>query len=253
MTTMTTTLHLPSHVSTCLFDLDGVLTDTAALHAEAWKRTFDDDLSLRSSLTGEPLRPFRLPEDYERHVDGRLRADGVRSFLASRGITIPEGSPDDDPDADTVHGIGARKNALVRKILEQRGVGRHEGSVAFAEAARENGLRRAVVSASANCEAVLRAAGLTDLFEVRVDGIVAAELHLRGKPEPDTYLEAARRLDVEPAHAAVFEDALDGVRAGHAGSFGWVVGIDRRGDGHALRDAGADVVVHDLSELMEST
>jgi beta-phosphoglucomutase family hydrolase len=242
---------LPDRISACLFDLDGVLTQTAKIHAEAWKEMFDAFLLERSRKTGEPFRPFGLPADYLEHVDGKLRTDGVHAFLASRGIVLPEGSDDDPPTADTVHGLGTRKNALVLELIRSRGVEVYEGSVRFVEAASAAGLRRAVVSASKNCREVLVAAGIEDLFEVRIDGIVAEQHRLRGKPAPDTFLAAAEALGVEPARCAVFEDAVAGVEAGRAGSFGWVVGVDRTGNAAALESHGADTVVADLAELME--
>jgi HAD superfamily hydrolase (TIGR01509 family) len=205
----------------------------------------------RSEQTGEPFRPFEIATDYATYVDGKLRQDGVRAFLASRAISLPEGSADDPPTALTVHGLGNRKNELVLDLIRRRGVDVYDGSVQFVEAVRDAGLRRAVVSASKNCQAVLAAAGIEHLFEVRVDGIVAAEAGLRGKPAPDTFLAAAAALGVQPAHCAVFEDAIAGVEAGRAGSFGWVVGVDRVEQAAALRSHGADTVVSDLSELLE--
>jgi beta-phosphoglucomutase family hydrolase len=242
---------LPDEITAYLFDLDGVLTQTAKVHAAAWKETFDGFLRERARAAGEPYRPFALPGDYAAYVDGKLRADGVRGFLASRGISLPEGSADDPPAAETVHGLGNRKNALVQELLERQGVEVYDGSVRFVESARAAGLRRAVVSASRNCRAVLQAAGIEELFEVRVDGVVAAERGLRGKPAPDSFLAAARALGVDPARGAVFEDAEAGVEAGRAGGFGWVVGVDRTGHADALRERGADVVVADLAELLE--
>ena len=242
---------LPLGISACLFDLDGVLTQTAKVHAAAWKEMFDAYLRERSEQTGEPFRPFKIASDYVKYVDGKLRQDGVRAFLASRTISLPEGSAGDPPTALTVHGLGNRKNDLVLDLIRRRGVDVYEGSVRFVEAVRDAGLRRAVVSASKNCQAVLAAAGIEHLFEVRVDGIVAAEAGLRGKPAPDTFLAAATALGVQPAYCAVFEDAIAGVEAGRAGSFGWVVGVDRGGQAAALRSHGADTVVSDLSELLE--
>jgi beta-phosphoglucomutase family hydrolase len=242
---------LPLGISACLFDLDGVLTQTAKVHAAAWKEMFDAYLRERSEQTGEPFRPFKIASDYVKYVDGKLRQDGVRAFLASRTISLPEGSAGDPPTALTVHGLGNRKNDLVLDLIRRRGVDVYEGSVRFVEAVRDAGLRRAVVSASKNCQAVLAAAGIEHLFEVRVDGIVAAEAGLRGKPAPDTFLAAATALGVQPAYCAVFEDALAGVEAGRAGSFGWVVGVNRGGQAAALRSHGADTVVSDLSELLE--
>ena len=246
-------LDLPPAISACLFDLDGVLTRTATVHARAWKRMFDDFLRERSQRTGEPFRPFELPDDYDEHVDGLPRLDGVRRFLASRGIELPPGSASDPPGAETVHSLGERKNELVLELIQRDGVEPYEGSVRFVEAARDQGLRRAVVSASTNCRDVLVAAGIEQLFEVRVDGIVAERDGLAGKPAPDTFLAAARALGAEAAQAAVFEDALAGVEAGRAGAFGWVVGVDRSGEGEALRARGADIVVRDLAELLERT
>ena len=235
-------LGLPDPISACLFDLDGVLTQTAKIHAAAWKQMFDGYLRDRVAQTGEPFRPFELPGDYDEYVDGKPRLDGVRSFLASRGIEL---------DDETVHALGLRKNDLVLELIRTQGVESFEGSVRYVEAAREHSLRRAVVSASTNCRDVLAAAGITGLFEVVVDGLVAEREGLRGKPAPDTFLAAAKALGTEPAHAAVFEDALAGVEAGRAGDFGCVVGVDRTGQADALRRRGADVVVQDLAELLD--
>jgi beta-phosphoglucomutase family hydrolase len=243
-------LLLPDGVRACLFDLDGVLTQTARVHAAAWKQMFDAFLRERSDETGEAFRPFDLPRDYLDHVDGKLRADGVRSFLASRGVELPEGAVDDPPQAATVHGLGTRKNDLVLEVLRRDGVEVYPDAVRFVNAVRDAGLRRAVVSASRNCREVLAAAGIEELFEVRVDGVVAAASGLRGKPAPDTFLAAADALGVAPADAAMFEDAEAGVEAGRAGRFGWVVGVDRTGNGAALRAHGADTVVTDLGELL---
>jgi beta-phosphoglucomutase family hydrolase len=242
---------LPAGITACLFDLDGVLTQTAKVHAAAWKAMFDAYLRERAALLGEPFRPFEIDPDYALYVDGKLRQDGVRSFLASRGITLPEGAPDDLPDALTVHGLGTRKNELVLEIIRQSGVEVYPGSVRFVEAVRAAGLRRAVVSASKNCREVLAAAGIEAYFEVIVDGNVAATAGLRGKPQPDMFLRAAALLSVAPAQAAVFEDAVAGVAAGRAGAFGWVVGVDRLNQADDLRNNGADIVVQDLSELLE--
>lgn len=244
--------NLPDGIRACLFDLDGVLTQTATVHAAAWKEMFDAYLQERADRIGEPFKPFEIATDYGRYVDGKLRQDGVRSFLASRGIELPEGEPDDPPSAETIRGLGNRKNASVQEIIRTRGVEVYDGSVRFVMATRDAGIRRAVVSASRNCQAALEAAGIADLFEVRIDGNVAAERKLPGKPAPDTFLAAADVLDTEPAHCAVFEDAVSGVEAGRAGRFGWVVGVDRIGQAEALRDHGADVVVPDLSELLEA-
>ncbi|HEU0336946.1 MAG TPA: beta-phosphoglucomutase family hydrolase [Gaiellaceae bacterium] len=243
-------LLLPDGIRACLFDLDGVLTQTAKVHAAAWKEMFDAFLRERAEEKGEPFRPFELPHDYLDHVDGKLRPDGVRSFLAARGVVLPEGAPDDPPDARTVHGLGARKNDLVLELLRRDGVEPYPDAVRFVEAVRAGGLRRAVVSASRNCREVLAAAGIEELFEVRVDGVVAAASGLRGKPAPDMFLAAAAALGVAAAEAAMFEDAESGVEAGRAGSFGFVVGVDRTGHGAALRAHGADTVVADLAELL---
>lgn len=239
-------LRLPRTITACLFDLDGVLTRTAELHAEAWKQAFDPFLRSRGDVS-----PFDARADYDAYVDGKPRLDGVRSFLASRGIELPEGSPDDAPAAETVHGLGTRKNELVHALMAERGVAAYAGSLRFLAATRAAGLRRAVVTSSENADAVLQAAGLGGEFDVRVDGAVARELGLAGKPAPDVFLEGARRLGVEPAQAAVFEDAVAGVAAGHAGGFGLVVGVDRGGEAVELRAAGADVVVADLDELLD--
>lgn len=244
-------LAVPEGIRAFLFDMDGVLTRTAAVHGEAWKRMFDDFLRGHAARTGGEWRPFDLPGDYVAHVDGRLRADGVRAFLASRGITLPEGTPTDDAGADTIHGLGTRKNELVLELIRTEGAQTFPGSVRFARAVHDAGLPTAVVSASRNCELVLRSAGIDDLFAERVDGLVAEAEGLAGKPAPDMFLAAARRLGVEPARCAVFEDAVSGVRAGSAGHFGWVVGVDRGGARDALAAAGADIVVDDLAELME--
>src|SRR5215212_5731660 len=244
-------LDLPGSITACLFDLDGVLTQTAKLHARAWKEMFDGFLRRRAEATGEPFREFELPRDYDRHVDGLPRLDGVRRFLESRGVELPEGSPDDGPDADTVYTLGERKNELVLRLIREDGVEAYEGSVRFVEAARDQGLARAVVSSSANCKDVLVAAGIDHLFDARIDALVAKREGLAGKPAPDTFLAGARALGVEPAQAVVFEDALAGVEAGRAGDFGYVVGVDRTGQADALRERGADVVVRDLDELME--
>jgi beta-phosphoglucomutase family hydrolase len=244
-------LGLPEGVRACLFDLDGVLTQTAKVHAAAWKEMFDAFLRERAAKAGEPFRPFDPVADYDEYVDGKPRYDGVRSFLASRGIELPEGDEDDSPSVETVRGLGDRKNEIVLRLIREHGVEAYEGSVRYLRAAREAGLRRAVVSSSSNCREVVAAAGIEDLLEVRVDGIVAEREHLRGKPAPDTFLAGARALGVTPAAAAVFEDALAGVAAGRAGGFGCVVGVDRVGQAEALRAHGADLVVSDLADLLK--
>lgn len=246
-------LLVPDGIDAILFDLDGVITRTGKLHAAAWKEMFDAFLRERGEREGEDVRPFELPLDYTRHVDGRLRQDGVRGFLASRGIELPEGDVDDPPSAETVHGLGNRKNELVVALIAAGGAEVYDSSVEVVRRARDAGLRTAVVSASKNCQAVLASVGIEDLFEVRVDGVVAAREGLPGKPAPDTFLAAAARLGLEPARCAVVEDAISGVEAGRAGRFGWVVGVDREDHRDALADAGADLVVQDLAELMEET
>jgi beta-phosphoglucomutase family hydrolase len=243
-------LGLPDGVNTCLFDLDGVLTKTAKVHAAAWKQMFDAYLTERAKRTGEEFVPFDPGADYDEYVDGKPRYEGVQSFLVSRKIDLPRGEPTDSPDAETIDGLGNRKNEIVLNLIREQGVEAYEGSVRYVKAARDAGLRRAVVSSSTNCHDVLVAAGIADLFELRVDGVVAEREHLKGKPAPDTFLAAARKLGAEPAAAAVFEDALAGVAAGRAGDFGFVVGVDRVGQADALREHGADVVVKDLSELL---
>jgi beta-phosphoglucomutase family hydrolase len=237
-------------VTALLFDLDGVLTQTALVHNAAWKQTFDVFLKGWSEHHGQPFVPFDSGRDYHEYVDGRPRADGVRTFLASRGITLPEGTPDDAPDAETVNGIGNRKNELVLQKIKEGAVQVYPGSVDYLHAAQEAGLRRAVVSASANCKDVLEAAGIADLLEARVDGVTAREQNLPGKPAPDTFLYGAKLLDTAPENCAVFEDAQAGVAAGRAGGFGIVVGVDRIGQADALRAHGADIVVQDLSDLL---
>jgi beta-phosphoglucomutase family hydrolase len=243
-------LGLPASVRACLFDLDGVLTRTAELHARAWKAAFDELLRARA-VGGAPFVPFDAVRDYDLHVDGRPRDAGTRAFLASRGITLPEGTEDDPPGAATVQGLGRRKNALLLALLHRDGVHVYPGSLRYLKAVRAARLRTAVVTSSKNCEEVLAAAGLGDLLEVRVDGRVAAAEHLGGKPAPDTYLAAARALGTPPGEAAVFEDALAGVEAGRAGRFGCVVGVDRAGQARALAERGADRVVRDLAELLD--
>jgi beta-phosphoglucomutase family hydrolase len=234
-----------------LFDLDGVLTTTAAVHAAAWKEMFDSYLADRAGRTGEPFVPFDKGTDYDTYVDGKPRADGVRSFLASRGITLPEGSADDPPDRETVYGLGTRKNDLVLRKLDELGASAYPGSVTYLAAVKKAGLKIAVVSSSANCKAVLAAAGIDGYPDVVVDGVVAQDQHLPGKPAPDTFLAAASALAVGAADAVVFEDALAGVAAGKAGGFGCVVGVDRAGQADDLRAHGATVVVTDLADLLD--
>jgi beta-phosphoglucomutase family hydrolase len=246
-------LGLPDGVRACLFDLDGVLTQTAKVHAAAWKEMFDAYLRLRADARGERFSPFDQVADYDEYVDGKPREDGVRSFLHSRGIELPPGSPDDPPERETIAGLGNRKNEIVLRLIHDRGVQAYDGSVRYVNAAREAGLRRAVVSSSTNCRDVLRAASIEDLFEARIDGVVAEREHLRGKPAPDTFLAGARALGTPAPEAVVFEDALAGVAAGRAGGFGFVVGVDRVGQADELREHGASVVVEDLADLLERT
>jgi beta-phosphoglucomutase family hydrolase len=245
-------LGLPDGVKACLFDLDGVLTQTAKVHAAAWKQMFDAYLRGRAAASGQEFAPFDAVADYDEYVDGKPRYEGVRSFLASRGIELPQGSTEDPPGAETIDGLGNRKNEIVLEMIRKDGVQPYEGSVRYVKAARVAGLRRAVVSSSTNCRDVLVAAGIDDLFEERIDGVVAERDHLAGKPHPDTFLAGARAVGVTPHQAAVFEDALAGVEAGRAGDFRFVVGVDRVGQADALRAHGADVVVRDLAELLDA-
>lgn len=244
-------LGLPEGIRACLFDVDGVLTETAIVHRAAWRRTFDDFLQEHPGLTPEQSAPFS-DADYNAHVDGKPRKDGVRDFLASRDIVLPEGSPDDPVDAATVEGVASRKNVLVLAELEQNGVTPYAGSLRYLEAARSAGLRIAAVTASANGEQIIEAGGFTEYCEARIDGIVAERDKLRGKPAPDPFLAGARALGVEASRAAVFEDAISGVQAGRAGNFGFVVGVNRVGQAEALREQGADIVVDDLAELLDT-
>jgi beta-phosphoglucomutase family hydrolase len=238
-------LGLPDDIRACLFDLDGVLTQTAKVHQAAWKRTFDEFLRSRDAGAAEFSQA-----DYNQYVDGKPREDGVRDFLASRGITLPEGTDGDPVDAATVRGVATRKNELLLRELDEHGVQVYEGSMRYLRAAKDAGLATAVVTASANGEQVVAAAGFADLIDARVDGVVAKRDGLRGKPAPDSFLAGARALGVAPAQAVVFEDALSGVAAGRAGDFGFVVGVDRVGQAQELAEHGADVVVQDLEELL---
>jgi HAD superfamily hydrolase (TIGR01509 family) len=240
---------LAPSVAAVLFDLDGVITDTAATHARAWKRVFDGYLAERSERTGERLEPFEIATDYHRYVDGKPRVDGVASFLAARGIDLPPGRPGDPPESETWHGIGSRKDAEFLGSIAKDGVETYPSSVDLVRRLRERGSRVAIFSASRNCRQVLEAAGAADLFDARVDGIDAERLGLPGKPDPATLLEAARRLGVEAPAAAVVGDALAGVEAGRRGGFGQVIGVDRGSGEKALLAAGADLVVPDLAEL----
>ncbi|HEY1511348.1 MAG TPA: beta-phosphoglucomutase family hydrolase [Solirubrobacteraceae bacterium] len=243
---------LPSEIEACLFDLDGVLTQTAKVHAAAWKQMFDAYLRRRAQSRGEEFREFDEHGDYDEYVDGKPRYEGVSAFLASRQIELPQGLPDDPPEAETIDGLGNRKNEIVLELIRRDGVQAYEGSVRYVQAARASGMPCAVVSSSTNCRDVLIAVGMLELFEVIVDGHVAHDEHLAGKPAPDTFVSAGRKLGVEPRGAAVFEDALAGVEAGRAGGFGVVVGVDRVGQAAALRRHGADLVVSDLAELLDA-
>jgi beta-phosphoglucomutase family hydrolase len=245
-------LGLPEGVRACLFDLDGVLTDTASVHRKAWKSMFDDFLTARAQSRGEPMRPFDA-DDYRAYVDGKRREDGVRAFLASRDISLPDGAPDDDPGTDSVYGLGNRKNVLFQRVLQGEGIEVFEGSRRYLEAVHDAGLPVAVVSSSANTREVLRITGLDGFVAHRVDALTMRDEHIPGKPAPDSFLRAAQLLDVPPKQAAVFEDAIAGVQAGRAGGFGVVVGVDRVGHAEALRRNGADVVVSDLADLIGTT
>ena len=243
-------LGLPEQIRATLFDLDGVLTDTASVHKKAWKAMFDDFLRTHAERTGTEFVPFDVDTDYLKYVDGKKREDGVRSFLGSRGIDLPEGTPDDGADAETVYGLGNRKNDMFQHTLHNDGVEVFEGSRRYLEAVANAGFGTAVVSSSANTREVLELTGLAKFVQHRVDGVTLREENIAGKPAPDSFLRAAQLLDVTPAQAVVFEDALSGVEAGRAGNFGYVVGVDRVGHAEALRRNGADVVVTDLAELL---
>jgi len=243
-------LGLPDGITACLFDMDGVITQTAKVHDAAWKEMFDEFLQDWSKQHNEKFVPFDPARDYDEYVDGKPRLEGIESFLESRGIKLPEGQESDKPGTQTVYGLGNRKNDLFMQVLKRDGVQAYDGSVRYVKAVREAGLRTAIVSSSANTVAVLQAAGVADLFEVRVDHQVAEEHNLRGKPAPDTFLEAAKLLNTAAANAVVYEDALAGVAAGKAGHFGFVVGVDRVGQAEQLHAHGADVVVKDLADLL---
>jgi beta-phosphoglucomutase family hydrolase len=240
----------PDKFEAVLFDLDGVLTATAKVHAACWKQAFDEFLQRRADRNSETSQPFDIKKDYEEYVDGKPRNDGVQSFLQSRGIKLPYGDPDDPSDRETICGLGNRKNDLFNQALKDQGVEVFDGSVAWLRQVRQKGLKTAVVSSSKHCQAIIEVAGLADLFDARVDGKVAEELNLKGKPAPDTFLKAAEQLQVPPEKAVVVEDATAGVEAGHNGGFALVIGVDRKGDAEALRQHGADLVVSDLKELL---
>lgn len=248
--TCETTVRLsPRDYDAVLFDLDGVLTRTARVHAAAWKRLFDQFLQDRATDTGEPFVPFDIETDYRRYVDGKPREDGVAAFLEARGIDLPRGGPDDGPAIRTIHSLGRRKDQYFLDELQAHGVERYDTAIELVRALRAADVRTAVVSSSKNCAAVLQTAGIADLFDVRVDGLDLTTLQLKGKPAPDTFLEAVRRLGFEPSRAVVIEDAIAGVEAGRAGGFGLVIGVDRSGQSMALRGAGADVVVPNLGDV----
>ena len=245
-------LGLPDGTRACLFDLDGVLTDTASVHAAAWKQMFDDYLRMRAEREGTEFVPFDVKTDYGPYVDGKPRQAGTDAFLRSRGIELPAGGPDDPPDAETIQALSTKKNELVQEKIVTVGVDVYPGSVRYLQAVRDAGLKTACVSSSANAEQVLEVAGLSGLIDHRVDGVSAKQRGLPGKPAPDTFIAGARALDAQPPDAAVFEDALVGVEAGRRGGFGFVVGVDRSGQAEALKARGADIVVSDLSELLEA-
>lgn len=234
-----------------LFDLDGVLTATAKVHAVSWKRMFDEFLSRISQENNQPFVPFEIATDYKHYVDGKPRLEGVRSFLEVRNIQLPEGSADTVTQEDTVYSLGKRKDEIFNSILETDGVEVYETSVTWVCHLRSQGIKTAVVSSSRNCEAVLKAANITDLFDGRVDGKVAANLGIAGKPAPDTYLKAAQMLNVTAKRCVVVEDAISGVQAGSAGGFGLVIGVNRNDDADALYRNGADIVVTDLGEMLQ--
>jgi len=243
-------LGLPDTIRACLFDLDGVLTDTASVHRKAWKAMFDSYLRERADRAGEKFVPFDIADDYLAYIDGKKREDGVRAFLGARNITLPEGEPDDDPSAETVHGLGNRKNELFHRTMREDGVKVFEGSRRYLEAVTAAGLAVAVVSSSANTREVLEVTGLDKFVQQRVDGVTMREEHIAGKPAPDSFLRAAELLGVDAGEAAVFEGALAGVEAGRRGNFGCVVGVDRVGQSEALRRNGADIAVQDLADLL---
>ena len=245
-----TNLITPKLYDAVLFDLDGVLTATAKIHAACWKQMFDSFLSQYAEAHNLPLQPFDIQTDYNLYVDGKALYDGVRSFLESRHIYLPEGSPAALPDWETVCGLGNRKNSLVNDVIASDGVDAFPGTVAFARYIRQCGMKTAVVTPSTNCELVLESAGITNLLDVRVDGNVAAQEHLAGKPAPDMFLAAAQKLSVLPRRAVVIEDAISGVQSGRAGQFGLVIGVDRRGHGDLLKENGADIVVTDVGQLL---
>lgn len=240
----------PSQFDAALFDLDGVITATAKVHAACWKQAFDRFLKQRAEKMGEPFQPFDLENDYKLYVDGKMRYVGVQSFLESRGIQLPYGAPSDPPGYDTVCALGNSKDLFFDQVLHSEGIEVYDGTIALVHQLRDRGLKLAVVSSSHHCKTVLEVAGIDPLFDRVVDGNTVDELHLAGKPAPDAFLLGAEQLGAEPARSVVFEDAISGVQAGHAGGFGLVIGVDRKGDPAALKENGADIVVQDLSELI---
>lgn len=243
-------LKLPENIRACLFDMDGVLTQTAKVHSEAWKTMFDGFLKHRAEHDGNTFVPFDIATDYVNYVDGRLRQDGVRTFLQSRGIQIPEGNPDDDETLETIYGLGNRKNKQVVQLIKTQGVETFADAITFLHAVRRAGIKTAVVSASKNTPDVLQVTNLADQFDFVMHGGIAAEMHLPGKPAPDTFLAAAEALGEPAANCAVLEDAISGVQAGKAGKFGYVIGVDRVDHGDELKANGADIVLRSLEELV---
>ncbi|MBD1396001.1 beta-phosphoglucomutase family hydrolase [Pontibacter sp. JH31] len=237
------------HIKALILDLDGVVTQTARLHAQAWKRMFDAYLKQRGEKEGKRYEPLDIETDYREYIDGIPRYDGVRNFLKSRGISLPDGTPEDEEEDETVGGLGNLKNMYLQELLKQNGVDVYEDTIAWLKQQKQQGMRTAVISASKNCVDVLHVAGIERLFEEHVDGLQSAALGLKGKPAPDIFLEAARRLDIAPQEAAVFEDARKGVQAGKAGGFGLVVGIDRHHDAEGLKSNGADLVIQEFPKV----
>lgn len=244
---------LPKQIRACLFDMDGVITQTATVHAAAWKEMFDAYLRQRAEAAGGEFVPFDIATDYVNYVDGKLRQDGVRSFLESRGISLPEGTPDDSEDEDTIWGLGTRKNNRVQELIRTKGVAVYPDAILLLQAVRANGFKTAIVSASRNTPDVLRVTNLADQFDYVMHGGIAGEQGLPGKPAPDTFVAAAKALGEEPATCVVLEDAVSGVQAGAAGNFGYVVGVDRVDHGDELRANGADIVVKNLEDLVTAS
>jgi len=240
----------PEKFEAVLFDLDGVITDSAKIHAACWKFTFDTFLKRYASESGEEFEPFDIETDYFHYVDGKPRYEGVRHFLASRNLELPEGTPDSPAYEQSICGIGNRKNELVNIAIQSNGVDFYQSSLDFVENTIKSGIKTAIVSSSQNCETILSSADILYLFPIRVDGRVAMKKKLKGKPSPDTFLEAARLLGVKPERAVVVEDAISGVQAGKNGKFGLVIGVDRKENAAELIENGADIVVADLGEFI---